>query len=272
MPFAVSIAASVRVHSLIRARNAAGAELTANTVLILAFVIACVNAGLTYSSRDVLGYLFSSDKYTRGRVAALAPVAALFQFVNALEACAQGVLRGCGRQGLVVGLNVLSLWVFGFPAGLLMTFYARPTAGIYGIWYGFTLGVGMQAVVLLWLVWTFDWEREVRRARARDHEDPLYIDKKNAEQDDHDEVVEEAEGLLGRRGGENGGSLRSQSNPFSEAPASEPSVSRPGARAVGSFLCRRAGPTLDSDDDVDDDERIGITELYSPTKAPLALV
>lgn len=265
MPFAVSIAASVRVHSLINARNAAGAELTANTVLLLAFVIACINAGLTYGGKDILGYLFSSDKYTRGRVAALAPTAALFQFVNALEACAQGVLRGCGQQGLLVGLNVLSLWVFGFPAGLVLTFYTRPTAGIYGIWYGFTLGVGMQTAVLLWLVWTFDWERAVRRATARDREDPLNL-ASNAEQDEDDE----AEGFLDRSGADNR-DRRGYHKGKAASSFSELSVPRPGSRAVGSFLCNRAASAPDFVDDLGDDERIGISELYSP-KASFGIV
>lgn len=259
MPFAVSIAASVRIHSLINARNAAGAQLTANTVLLLAFMVASINAGLTYGGKDVLGYLFSSDKYTRGRVAALAPTVALFQFFNALEACAQGVLRGCGRQGMVIALNILSLWVFGFPAGLILTFYARPSAGIYGIWYGFIMGVGMQAVVLLWLVWTFDWEREVRRARVRHGEDPLTLANasRSASGDDKDEEKEEAEG-----GAPTTTSARA---------ASGLSVPRPGSRAVGSFLCHRLVSGEEMEEDLDDDDRIGITELYSPKKAPVAL-
>ena len=36
-----------------------------------------------------------------------------------------------------------------------------------GLWYGFALGAGMQTVVLVGLVMTADWDREVRKSRLR---------------------------------------------------------------------------------------------------------
>lgn len=186
---------------------------------------------LTYYSGDYIGYLFSSDSVTRNRVSLLAPAVALFQLTNALQPCAQGILRGCGQQGLVVWFNFLSMWVFGFPAGLVLAFYVRPSYGINGIWYGYTLGIGMQTVVLVGMILTMDWETEVRKARLR------------------------IEHLTENIPGSDGSSLDALSE-------MQMAIPRPGSRASGGFLfASELG-----DEYLDDLERIEITELYDPTQ------
>jgi hypothetical protein len=57
------------------------------------------------------------------------------------------------------------------PLGLYLAFYTRPRVGINGIWYGFITGLSLLALVLLFIIFTTDWEREVRRARLRIEKD-----------------------------------------------------------------------------------------------------
>lgn len=196
-------------------------------IVFLGVVLSLAFAALTYYLRDYIGYLLTRDKDTRYRVSQLAPAVAIFQLANAIQPCAQGILRGCGQQGIVILLNLLSMWVFGFPAGLALAFYVRPSYGINGLWYGYTLGIGMQATVLLWLVLTLDWEMEVRKARLRID----FLSKGIAE----------------------GGATSTEALTHLQI-----AVPRPGSMASGGFsLTSETG-----DEYLDDIDRIEITELF----------
>lgn len=231
IPFSLSITASIRISSLLAAQNHNGAALTSRVVILLGFMLSIGFASLTYYLGDYIGYLFSSDQDTINRVALLAPTVAIFQTVNALQPCAQGILRGCGQQGTVVLFNFLSMWVFGFPAGLVLAFYVRPSYGINGLWYGYTLGIGMQTVVLVGMIVGTDWETEVRKARLR--------------------IEHLTEGITGSDGTSRDALYEMQI-----------AVPRPGSRALGGFLLSSEM----GDEYLDDLERIEITELYDPTQ------
>jgi hypothetical protein len=233
LPLALSITASVRIASLLASQNAMAASLSARLIVFLGVILSGIYSYATYQLRDYIGYLFSTDQETRKRVATLAPAAAVFHLSNSLQACCQGVLRGCGEQGTVVLFNFLSLWVFGFPAGVAMAFYARPGIGMEGIWYGFALGAGMQTIVLVGLVISADWDREVRKARLR-------ISSLEERRND-----DEAEGLLNSDG------VIMKPEPLFGIP-------RPGSRALGGFLFY----SKTGDEELDDFERIEIRALY----------
>jgi hypothetical protein len=51
--------------------------------------------------------------------------------------------------------------------GVYLSFFTRPRFGVYGLWCGFSVGMGMLALVLVGIVLTTDWEREVRRTQVR---------------------------------------------------------------------------------------------------------
>ena len=135
-------------------------------------------------------------------------------------------------QGIVIWFNFLSMWVFGFPAGLVLAFYVRPSYGINGLWYGYTLGIGMQCVVLVGMISNLDWNTEVRKARLR-----------------IEHLIEDIP--------EYTGSGVSSTDALSEIQVAVP---RPGSRAPGGFLFSSEL----GDEYLDDLERIEITDLYAP--------
>ena len=51
------------------------------------------------------------------RCCRLAPIAAVFQVSDGLQAAVAGALRGMGRQRLVAGLNLVGFWVIGTTVG-----------------------------------------------------------------------------------------------------------------------------------------------------------
>jgi MATE family multidrug resistance protein len=51
---------------------------------------------------------------------------------------AQGVLRGCGRQTLLMAYNLVGFWVCGVLLGALLCFKAG--LGMQGLWIGIASG------------------------------------------------------------------------------------------------------------------------------------
>lgn len=249
----LSITASIRVASLLAAQNPQGAALTSRLVILLGFTLSVSYAYITYQLRDYIGVLFTLDSVTRHRVALLAPAVALFQLSNSLQACCQGILRGCGEQGAVVFFNFMSMWVCGFPAGIAMAFYVPPTSGINGLWYGLALGAGMQTVVLVAMVLSLDWRTEVRKARLR-------IQSRTSTNDDGVSILESRNSNNSNRD-----STMRDSTPSTDEDDMLFGIPRPGSRAVGGMLFF----SKSGDEELDDLERIEISSFYDPRSSNL---
>ena len=51
--------------------------------------------------------------------------------------------------------------------GIYLTFFTRPRFGLYGLWCGFTTGLGLLSAMLTVIILFTDWDREVRRTQLR---------------------------------------------------------------------------------------------------------
>jgi hypothetical protein len=152
---------------LLVAQNPKAAKFSALIALLISTLLMTLSGLVLYETRFVLGALFSSDANIISRVRQLAPTVAFFQAINGLQGVAQGVMRGMGRHTELVGYIFLSYWIIAMPLGLYLAFFTRPRVGITGLWYGFITGLSLLNLVLLFIIFTTDWEREVRRARLR---------------------------------------------------------------------------------------------------------
>jgi hypothetical protein len=61
----------------------------------------------------------------------------------------------------------LALWLAGLPTGLYLNYWARPTFGLNGVWYGLILGAGLQLVIVSSIYGRTDWKQEALLAVAR---------------------------------------------------------------------------------------------------------
>lgn len=167
IPLSISIASTIRVGRLLGAQNHQAARISSYLAVGISTVFMSVAGLLLYRLRGVVGYLFTSDLDVIHRLKMLMPVVASFQVINGLQGAAQGVMRGMCRHTEVFGYTFLSYWVIGFPLGIYLAFFTRPRNGLYGLWYGFMVGVSLLGFVLMFIIVTTNWEREVRRARVR---------------------------------------------------------------------------------------------------------
>lgn len=112
--------------------------------------------------RNVLGEIFSPDPEVIRIVSRIAPIMALYQVLDGFQGCTGGVLRGMGRQKTIALLNLGGFWVLGLPTGAALAFWLG--FEVYGIWWGFVMGLGVCSALYMVVLSRIDWDEEARRA------------------------------------------------------------------------------------------------------------
>ncbi|CAN1291525.1 Protein DETOXIFICATION 16 [Linum perenne] len=115
--------------------------------------------------RHVWGYVYTNDEELAAYIAAVIPILAVSNFMDALQAVFSGVARGCGWQLMGTFVNLGAYYLAGLPAAMLLTFVFN--FGGMGLWMGIICGSTIQAFVLFGITQSTNWELEVRKAKAR---------------------------------------------------------------------------------------------------------
>ncbi|VFV46057.1 multidrug and toxin extrusion [Lynx pardinus] len=165
VPLGFAVAASVRVGNALGAGNAEQARDSSITVLLCAGVCALVVGIVLSAMKDVIAYVFTSDKDIIYLVSQVMPIFAPFHLFDALAGTCGGILRGTGKQKIGAIMNAIGYYVFGFPIGVSLMFAAK--LGIIGLWSGLIVCVFFQALFYLVLVRRTDWKRVAEQAQVR---------------------------------------------------------------------------------------------------------
>ncbi|TFY73399.1 hypothetical protein EWM64_g10613, partial [Hericium alpestre] len=163
-PFALGIAASVRIGNLLGEQNAERARIATKMSLLLALVFAVIFSTIFLVFRKNWGHLFNDDPDVVSLVAEILPLVALFQVVDGLSAVTGGIFRARGKQFTGALLNLSAYYVIGIPFGLWLTF--KKDMGLHGLWIGLTVSLVYCAVFASYLCLKTDWEREDQPAAA----------------------------------------------------------------------------------------------------------
>lgn len=158
-------AASVRVSNELGGGHPKSAAFSVVVVTISSFVISVVFAILVLLFRHVMSYAFTGGQVIAEAASDLAPLLALSLILNGIQPVLSGVAVGCGWQAFVAYVNVGCYYVVGIPLGILLGFYFNLEAK--GIWLGMLGGTAMQTIILLWVTFRTDWEKEVEQAKSR---------------------------------------------------------------------------------------------------------
>jgi len=75
------------------------------------------------------------------------------------------VLRGCGRQALGAGYNLVAYYVIGLP--LAAAFGFPLDLSIFGLWGGLAIALASAAVFASIIVLRTDWDKQVENAAVR---------------------------------------------------------------------------------------------------------
>ncbi|KAE8707481.1 MATE efflux family protein [Hibiscus syriacus] len=151
-------AASVRVSNELGAEHPKSAAFTVAVVTLISFIIAVVEAIIVLALRDVISYAFTEGETVANAVSELCPFLAVTLILNGIQPVLSGVAVGCGWQAFVAYVNVGCYYVVGIPLGCVLGF--KYNLGAKGIWSGMIGGTLMQTLILLWVTFTTDWNKE----------------------------------------------------------------------------------------------------------------
>jgi MATE family multidrug resistance protein len=165
IPFPLSIAASTRVANLIGATLTDAAKMSTRVAFCAAIVVGLLNVTLLSSLKEYIPRLFTDDKEVIAIVSKILPLCAAFQLFDALAAVCNGVLRGLGRQEFGGYVQLFCYYVIAMPISMGTAFGAG--WGLWGLWTGVALALGLVAAIEFWYLSKTDWQRSVDEARSR---------------------------------------------------------------------------------------------------------
>nr|XP_048328755.1 protein DETOXIFICATION 40 [Ziziphus jujuba var. spinosa] len=158
-------AASVRVGNELGAGNPKSASFSVVVTTTLSTVISVIAAIVVMILRDVISYAFTEGEAVAAAVSDLCPLLAFSLILNGIQPVLSGVAVGCGWQALVAYINIGCYYAVGVPLGVILGFYFK--LGAKGIWLGMTGGTLMQTLILIWITFRTDWNKEVQEANKR---------------------------------------------------------------------------------------------------------
>nr|XP_047930028.1 multidrug and toxin extrusion protein 1-like [Anser cygnoides] len=132
----------------------------------------CVAMGaILAATKDVLGYIFTSDKEIVDLVAWVMPVYVVFHLFEAMCGACSGVLRGIGKQKFGAILNAVSYYGIGLPLAVVLLFVAR--IGVIGLWLSMLVCVAMLCTCFIVYISRMDWRKAAEEAQHRAGVTPL---------------------------------------------------------------------------------------------------
>ncbi|CAN8274268.1 unnamed protein product [Cochlearia groenlandica] len=169
LSFMVSVgfnaAVSVRTSNELGAGNPKSAWFSTWTATFVSFAISVVEAIAVMASRDHISLIFTSDADVAKAVSDLCPFLAVTIILNGIQPVLSGVAVGCGWQTYVAYVNVGCYYIVGIPVGCILGFTFNFQAK--GIWTGMIGGTLMQTLILLYVTYRTDWDKEVEKASKR---------------------------------------------------------------------------------------------------------
>ncbi|XP_077962780.1 multidrug and toxin extrusion protein 1 isoform X2 [Gasterosteus aculeatus] len=164
-PMGFSLAASVRVGNALGAGNAEQAKLSSKVSIICAFTVSCFIGACLIVSKDVVGYIFTTEKDIIQRVADVMKIYAFIHVAEAFACVTGGIVRGAGKQVVGAMCNLVCFYFIGFPIGVSLMFPVK--MGIIGLWSGFLLCASLQSVFFIVFLCKLNWIKTTEEAVFR---------------------------------------------------------------------------------------------------------
>ncbi|XP_078080812.1 multidrug and toxin extrusion protein 2-like isoform X2 [Mustelus asterias] len=164
IPLGYSVAVGVCVGNALGAGNPEQAKSYARVALLCAGCCALVISLLLAAIKDVVGYIFTTDKEIIQLVAQLDPLVATYHFFDAVTCVSSGVVIGCGKQKLGAVVNLIAFYAIGYPIGISLMFAAK--LGILGLWSGMFIAVVVQVIFFQVVILKLNWKRTSDQARV----------------------------------------------------------------------------------------------------------
>lgn len=147
---AIGSATTIRVSHTYGARNFKDMVLASRASWHLVLVWNAIAAGVLIGLRYVLPTFFTHNAEVIEMTSTLLVMIAAFQLVDGLQNVSIGILRGMQDVRIIMPIAFLSYIVLNLPVGYLLGFTFE--MGAPGLMFGFTVGLGIAAILLIWRV------------------------------------------------------------------------------------------------------------------------
>ncbi|CAH1452909.1 unnamed protein product [Lactuca virosa] len=158
-------AISVRVSNELGAAHPRTAKFSIVVVVISAFLVGILFAIFLGIFRNQYPAVFADSLEVQQAVYALTPLLAACLIINNIQPALSGVAIGAGWQAVIAYINIACYYIFGIPLGLTLGFVAN--WGVKGIWIGMLTGTVVQTVILVWICYRTNWDKEASMAEKR---------------------------------------------------------------------------------------------------------
>jgi MATE family multidrug resistance protein len=146
MASGISAAAGIRSGNNLGAQNFKDLRHSAIASYHMVLVLMGVAALVFVLGNRILPAMYIQDPAVIHIASGLLLIAAFFQLFDGTQVVGLGVLRGLGDVKLPTMITMLAYWVLGLPVGYLLGFTFG--FGVYGIWWGLSLGLLIASVLL----------------------------------------------------------------------------------------------------------------------------
>ncbi|KAM6911591.1 multidrug and toxin extrusion protein 1-like [Lycodopsis pacificus] len=164
-PLGIAVAASVRVGNALGAGNTEQAKMSSKVAVICAFVSSCFIGACLSLSKDVVGYIFTTDIEIIQRVAVVMQIYGFIHVAEAFASVTGGIVRGAGKQMVGAVVSLVGYYCIGFPIGVSLMFPLK--MGILGLWWGFFICISLQSLFFIVFLCKLNWIKTTKEALSR---------------------------------------------------------------------------------------------------------
>jgi multidrug resistance protein, MATE family len=177
LPVGCSISGTTRVGNSLGAGDELGAHMAANVAVgsaaILSILVGCL---LFLTPHTLFPSLFSPDREVIEEASRLIPLLSIYVIGDGIQSALNGVIKGCGRQFIIMPIVVIAYWIIGVPLAYYFTFINHngfmcndsQFCGVSGLVSGLTIGTWVHMILLaMVVVFTTNWKEEALKAQKR---------------------------------------------------------------------------------------------------------
>lgn len=150
VPMSISIAITVRVGQAVGRKDAIAARFSANTGILVAFLLSCVSTVLMLIFKEHVASFYTKDHIVLTLAAHLIVFAAIYQLPDAIQVTCAGALRGYQDTGIIMFITIISYWAIAMPIGYVLglSHYFGDPSGPAGFWISLIIGLAFASVML----------------------------------------------------------------------------------------------------------------------------
>lgn len=161
----INAAISVRVSNELGSGNPRAAKYSVVVTIVESLLIGIFFMAVIMATKNHFAIVFTNSIEMRKAVAELAYLLGITMVLNSVQPVISGVAVGGGWQALVAYINLFCYYVVGLPLGFLLGY--KTNLGVEGIWIGMIFGTLLQTLILLFIIWKTNWNKEVEQALER---------------------------------------------------------------------------------------------------------